>query len=645
MCGIAGFWAKSAIEAETDAATRLSRMTDTILHRGPDDNGIWTDGLVGLGHTRLAIIDLTDAGAQPMVGADGDIHIAYNGETYNFNEIKAELAGLGHQFRSESDTEVLIAAYRQWGPDFLHRLRGMFAFAIWDEGKKRLMLARDRIGKKPLYYGWHQDRLYFASEIKAILAGSDMPRIADLSVINGYLTYQYTPEEDTAFKGIKKLRPGAFMLLGEDGIPNIESYWTPPPPTDSRKSMSRNDLESEIVERFDEAVKLRLVSDVPVGAFLSGGIDSASVVASMAMQSSGPVETFTMGFDEPAFDERQPASLVAEMYGTEHHEHVVKPDVVAILDKLVWHYGEPYADSSAVPSFCVSELASMHVKVAMNGDGGDETFLGYSRYAAMKLASLTDFLPAPIRRGTGSLADRLPFATSDVRLLRYFQRFLKEIGEPPAKRYGKWIAYFSDEDKQGLYADAMTPQLAQSSLDMLTPWFDHNAPIAARAAWADMHCYLPDDLLVKIDIATMAYGLEARSPFLDHDFIEFSSTIPAHLKLQGMTTKSILKKAMAERLPPELLTRPKQGFGVPIDRWFRNELKTMVYDILLSDRAIERGLFKRDAVEDLLDRHTSGQAANQYRIWALLMLELWFRMWIDPDTLPPRPTATAIRIL
>jgi len=393
----------------------------------------------------------------------------------------------------------------------------------------------------------------------------------------------------------------------------------------------------ELLDRFDAAVKKRLVSDVPLGAFLSGGIDSASVVASMAKFSSSPIKTFTIGFDEPEFDERRYAKLVSDRYGTEHHEFVVRPDAISILPKLLWHYGEPFADASAIPTYYLSELTRGHVTVALTGDGGDENFLGYPRYIGAWLGSWIDRLPGSVRRALGAAGAALPGETSQVRLLRYLRRFLIEANETDAGRYGKWITFFSAQQKDELYGDAMRDHLKSDPLLGLESWFAGNAPVASRAAFADIHSYLPDDLLVKVDVASMAHGLEARSPFLDHEFMEFAATIPAGLKMRRGQTKAILKSAMADRLPRELLHRPKMGFGVPIDRWLRNELHDMTYDVLLSDKSAARGLFRSAEVQRLLDDHMAGRRANHYRIWALLFLEMWFRMWIDPTSPPLRP--------
>ncbi|NQU70454.1 MAG: asparagine synthase (glutamine-hydrolyzing), partial [Rhodospirillales bacterium] len=581
MCGIVGVWSSGGVGNRGSAEHNLAVMAGAVAHRGPDGQGVWVDETIGLGHARLAVIDLTDAAAQPMADASSELHIVYNGEIYNHRELRAELIGLGHRFKSQSDTEVLIEGYKRWGLNVLQRLNGMFAFALWDSRTAKLVLARDRVGKKPLYYARLGDTLLFASEIKGILNWPGMKRSANLAAIHQYLTYQYVPAPMTAFEGIHKLPPASVMVLEADGSQHMETYWSLARP---EKSLARpvGEIEAELRDRFDAAVKRRLISDVPLGAFLSGGIDSASVVASMAHVSSDPIKTFTIGFEEPAFDERRYAKLVSDRYGTEHHEFVVSPDAISVLPKLVWHYGEPFADSSAIPTYYLSELTRRHVTVALNGDGGDENFLGYPRYVGAWLGSWMNRLPGSVRRALGAAGSAMPGETSHIRILRYLRRFLMEANEDDVRRYGKWITFFSAAQKSELYGDAMRDQLGDDPLSGLDGWFEGDAPIASRAAFADIHSYLPDDLLVKVDVASMAHGLEARSPFLDHEFMEFAATIPADVKMRRWQTKAILKSAMADRLPQELLHRPKMGFGVPIERWLRGELRDMAYDVLVN---------------------------------------------------------------
>ena len=636
MCGIVGIIGFEGLGATAEVERRLAAMVDMVGHRGPDGRGVWTDGTVGFGHARLAVIDLSPEAGQPMADSEGTVVVVANGEIYNYLELRQELAGHGHVFRTESDTEIIVEGYKRWGTGVLDRLRGMFALALWDGRARCLLLARDRVGKKPLYYCRHGAMLLFASEIKALLAWPGMVRRPDLNAIDRYLTFQYVPAPLTAFEGIRKLPPASYMEVEANGAERLETYWSLPGPEAARRR-PKAEIEAELRHRFDQAVRLRLVSDVPLGAFLSGGIDSASVVAAMAAMSDRPIKTFTIGFDEPAFDERRHARQLSERYGTDHNEFVVRPDAADLLPRLVWHYGEPFADSSAIATYCLAEVTRRHVTVALDGDGGDESFLGYPRYAGTWLASRIDFMPLAIRRCLGALGGALPLETSNVRHLRYLRRFLVAAAASDFERYGKWITFFSPAQKQELYGDALRGRLGGDCLESLARWFGGDGPVAARAAFADIQTYLPDDLLVKVDVATMAHGLEARSPFLDHELMEFAATIPAATKMRGMETKAVLKSAMADRLPPDLLHRPKMGFGVPIERWLRDELREMAYDVLLSKDASGRGLFRPEAVRRLVDDHAAGRRAHHHRIWALLFLELWFRMWIDRPTVAPHP--------
>ncbi|MCH7930894.1 MAG: asparagine synthase (glutamine-hydrolyzing) [Proteobacteria bacterium] len=634
MCGIAGVWSPEPLAEGTDA--RLRAMADVLVHRGPDGEGVWTDGQVGFGHRRLAIIDLSPAAAQPMSDAEGVIHVVHNGEVYNFPQLREELMALGYQFKSRSDTEVIVNGYKQWGEAVVGRLRGMFAFAIWDSRNRRLLLARDRAGQKPLYYTWRDGTLIFGSEIKAILAWPGVPREPDLTAIHHYLTFMYVPAPFTAFAGIRRLAAAHTMVVEADGASRIERYWSLPAP-EAARPRPRAELAEEITARLDEAVRLRMISDVPLGAFLSGGVDSASVVASMARVSDRPVKTFTIGFAHDQYDERRYARMVAERFATDHNEFVVEADAVAVLPQIVWHYGEPFADSSAIPTWYVSEITRRHVTVALNGDGGDESFLGYPRYTGCRVGAWADALPGPARTLMAALGRALPFETSQRRLLRYARRFLVDADAPPAERYVRWITLFTDAQKGALYGDAMRDCLAERSADVAMVWLGGGTFDVARAAYADIHTYLPDDLLVKVDVATMAHGLEGRSPFLDHELMGFAATIPARAKMPGTETKALLKSVMTERLPRELLYREKMGFSAPIEHWLRDELKEMAFDTLLSPRARARGLFDADGVRRLLDEHVAGARPHHHRIWALLMLELWFAMWIDPARPPARP--------
>jgi len=647
MCGFAGIVLADPALPTAEIEARLWRMIATIRHRGPDDEGVWTDGLCGLAHARLSIIDLSPAGHQPIATADGAVWLTYNGEIYNFAELRADLVALGYAFRSRTDSEVIVNGWHAWGPALFPRLRGMFALALWDRRARQLILARDRIGKKPLYYAPKAPAFLFASEIKAVLAWPGLTRIPNLGAIGDYLSLQYVPAPDTAFAGIFKLPAAHYLTVEADPaggwhVSRPVRYWQLPEPQSTGVLPSRAALHAELIAHLEEAVRLRLMADVPLGAFLSGGIDSSSVVAMMARAGTGRVKTFSIGFTDKNFDERRYARIVAERYGTEHEEFVVEPDAVAVLPKLVWHYGEPFADPSAIPTYYVSEMARRRVTVALNGDGGDEAFLGYSRYRAMRHLSQLDRLPRSARLGLAQLLGLAPGALQRRLRLPQIREVLEADAEAPAQRYAGTIAFFTDHQKSEGYGEAMRGQLACSTIDRLAPYFAGHMDLVASANRADLHTYLPDDLMVKVDVASMAHGLETRSPLLDHVLLEWAARIPAQVKMAGGTTKALFKAAMAPYLPREILHRRKMGFGVPLDRWFRGELREMAYDTLLGQRARERELMRPDYVRRLLDEHCAGERNHHTRLWALLMLELWYRTWIDDQAAaaaPVRPAA------
>lgn len=606
-------------------------MAKLLHHRGPDDSGIWQDKSVGLAHTRLSILDLSHAGHQPMLHPDGSVVISFNGEIYNFQTLRQELAGLGCVFIGHSDTEVLVHGYREWGEKLFDKLQGMFAIAIWDKRLQQLLLVRDRYGKKPLYYYLDGTRLVFASEIKSIVAWPEIERIPDYEAIHNYLTFQYVPAPKTAFKGVKKLMQGHLLRISLNSWKSdIESYWNMPK---LREETSPHFNVDEAAESFRkhllESVRLRMVSDVPLGAFLSGGVDSSAVVAAMARQSNNPIKTFSIGFEDDAFDETEYARLVAKQYKTEHHERIVRPNAIEMLPKLVWHYGEPFADPSAIPTFYVSELAREHVAVSLSGDGGDEGFIGYPRYAAL---SKCDHYPKYLELGGRLLKMTqafLPEFAKQNRAGKIIEHFAAKYGATRAEKYEPFLVYFRDSDKTAAYGDKLKPYLQSSSLKILEEYLDDYSSPALAASWADTNTYLPDDILVKVDVASMAHSLEVRAPFLDHKMMEWAADLPVEWKYNGLETKRLVKKALEPWLPNEVLYRPKMGFGVPIENWFRNELKDMLYDTLLSQKAIERGLFNIKFVEHIINEHVNGVQMHQTRLWAMLMLELWFQMWID----------------
>jgi asparagine synthase (glutamine-hydrolysing) len=634
MCGLAGFLLAEPRFGSAELEARLWRMIAPLRHRGPDDEGVWTDGRAGLAHARLSIIDPSPAGRQPMPSADRQAWVSYNGEIYNHRELRRELAGLGHSFHSRSDTETIVEGWRAWGLDLLPRLRGMFAIAIWDRQARRLILARDRVGKKPLYYARTATALLFASEIKGLLAWPDVPREPNLTAIDLYLSLGYVPSPHTAFAGVEKLPPAHYLTVdilpdGALGKPQITRYWRLPTAVGTARKPRLAEIREELVQHLEEAVRLRLIADVPLGAFLSGGIDSASVVAMMARVGGGKVKTFSIGFAAREYDETGYARMVADRYGTDHHEFTVEPDAVAVLPRLVWHYGEPFADSSAIPTYYVAQQARTAVTVALTGDGGDECFFGYRRYRAMRHLSRLDRWPDWARRGLGRALSSAP---QELARRWRLQRIGDALGAPrtrPERRYAPTIVYFAAEQKSHLYGEAMGDTAMTAEGELLAPHFAAAESLAAGANRADIHTYLPDDLMVKVDVATMAHGLEARCPFLDHVLLEWAARLPEAVKFRRGVLKSLLKSAMAPYLPAPILHRPKRGFALPVDHWLRGELKNLAYDTLLSRRAAERGLLRPDRVQTLLDEHCSRAADHHTRLWALLMLELWFETWID----------------
>src|SRR3990170_6274835 len=627
MCGITGR-VNFLSGAPVDPAI-IREMCTLLAHRGPDCEGMHVDGPVGLGHRRLAIIDLSPAAAQPMSTPDGTLWITYNGEVYNFPDLRSELTQRGHHFRTQSDTEVILAAYREWGAECLHRLRGMFAFAIWNARTRTLCLARDRLGKKPLYYRLDADGIAFASEPKAFFAEPGFQSRPNLEAISHYLTYQYVPTPLSAFEGVRRLPPAHYLLV-KDGRASVQRYWRLH--YGEKRRLTEEEASAELLVLLREAVRLRLISDVPLGAFLSGGVDSSTVVALMAEHSSLPVKTFSIGFEEKEYDEVAYARLVAQRYGTDHREFIVRPQALEILPKLVWHYNEPYADSSAIPTYYLAQLTRQHVTVALNGDAGDENFAGYDRYVANVLAGRYERLPRILRRPLEALVRAIPAQPRSRALLSRGQRFFEDLAEPPKRRYARWVSHFHPNLKAELCTEEFLRAAGgKDSVELLLDVYRaSDAPDFIDATLdVDVNTYLPEDLLVKVDIATMAHGLEGRSPMLDHEFMEFCASLPSHMKLRGRAKKYIFKRAVRGLLPRDIIERPKMGFGVPLDQWFRVDLREMAQDLLLSPRAAGRGYFRKEVVQRLLDEHIEGVRQWHYQLWNLLMLELWHRTFID----------------
>ena len=630
MCGIAGIVDLSSQRKNGWIQTVVSKMTGILEHRGPDASGIWTsrNNQACLGHSRLSIIDLSVNAHQPMSNEDNSIFITYNGEVYNFKEIRSVLENKGHIFKSNSDTEVILHSYEEWGENCIEKFSGMFAFAVWDEKRQRLFLARDRIGKKPLFYYWDGKFFAFASELQALLA-LDIKREVDLSSIHLYLAYQYIPAPGSAFRNVYKLPPAHYLYLEKNDI-RVNRYWD----IDFSNKISvigEEQLSADVYEMVKESVRQRLISDVPFGAFLSGGIDSSIVVAVMSEIMQEPVKTFSIGFEDDAYNELPYARQIAELFKTDHREFIVKFDALNVIPELVKHYGEPFADSSALPTYYLSKMTSEFVKVALSGDGGDENFAGYDRYYALKLMKSFRYVPESIR--ALSLKALNVFGESDGKSrIKRVKRFIQGSMNTAGYEYFQWMTAFSREDMRTQYGEFMSGVLTENDpYDYLMKLFEQSGArdIVEKAMDVDIRSYLPFDLLVKVDIASMANSLEVRCPFLDHELMGFMSSIPVEYKLKGSIKKYILKKAFKGIVPEEIFNRKKTGFGVPVSRWFRNDLKDYISDVLLSRQSLERGYFKPDALQTVLSEHMSGKIDHGPRLWTLLMLELWHRGFID----------------
>ena len=622
MCGIAGKLYfninKSVSEME------IKKMTDVLFHRGPDGEGVFIDKNIGLGHRRLSIIDLSPAGHQPMSDNEGKIWIIFNGEIYNFLELRKELEKEGIKFKSKSDTEVIIYLYKKYGIDCLKHLRGMFAFAIWDGEKRQLFLARDRLGKKPLKYYHDSNCFIFASELKAILTNPEVKKEIDYDAIDEYLTYQYVPHPKTGFKNIWKLEPAHYLIIKENGQIIKQKYWQLD--YSQKLNLSESEWKEKILEKLRESVKMRLISDVSLGAHLSGGIDSSLIVALMAQEMKEPVKTFSIGFKESDYNELPFARLVAEKYKTDHHEFIIESNVIETLPKLVYHYEEPYADSSALPTWYLSELTKKHVTVALSGDGGDENFAGYDRFSAVKLFHQLRNVPF---KNLLKLINQVLYQKTRIKLFQKAARFFGALNNKSLDFYLEIINYLSPKNKDLIYSDDFKERVKNSRWhSSLKEKFDEtkNLDWLDQLLYVGINTYLPDDLLVKVDIASMAHALEIRSPFLDHELLELTAKMPASLKLRGYNKKYLLKKIAHKYLPKECIKRPKQGFSVPLEHWFRTKLNDYLKEQLLDKKFLDYG-FKKDGIKKLIQDHKDYRQDYTNQLWALLVLKNWLEIF------------------
>ncbi len=631
MCGIVG---QARSDGQPAARPLLERMCAALEHRGPDSRGLHVDDGVGLGIQRLRVIDLA-TGDQPIFNEDGSVAVVLNGEIYNYRELRERLERAGHHFSTHSDTEVIAHLYEDEGQELVHQLHGMFGLAIWDARRRRLLLARDRVGKKPLYYAQRRGELSFASELPALLQDDRISRDVDHQALDAFLAYRWVPSPMSAFRSIRKLPPGCTLLF-EDGRATVSRYWR----LDfahKRRVDDPREIDAELREHIRAATARRLISDVPLGAFLSGGIDSSAVVAAMAEASSGPVKTFSIGFENEAFNELPMARLVAKRFATEHHELIVEPRALEIIPRIVRHYGEPFADDSAIPSFYVAEMARRHVTVALNGDGGDESFAGYSRYVANLASSRLERIPRPLRRGIAAAGLRVPPSGRIDSWRSRVRRMSETLAMEGADRYVAYMTELNGLRRDRLYTDEYQDLIGESlaSEVMAEPWRASRADSVIDVMLdVDVQTYLPDDLLAKMDVATMASSLEARSPLLDHELMEFAASLPAHLKVQGREKKVVLRRALRGWVPDEVLDAPKRGFRLPIGAWFRGELRDFSRDVLLDSRALGRGYFREPYVRELLDNHAAGVQDHSQGIWTLLMFELWHQEFVDRSSPP-----------
>jgi asparagine synthase (glutamine-hydrolysing) len=618
MCGIAGIFEFSSLDKISVEAVR--RMTQTIVHRGPDDEGFFVDAGIGLGFRRLSIIDVA-GGHQPISNEDGSVWVMLNGEIYNYPTLRKELEGCGHKFATNSDTETIVHLYEQYGADCFRRLRGMFAIALWDSRKRSLLLARDRLGKKPLFYSADPRRIIFGSELKTMLAGNQLSREMDPIGLADYFSYGYIPAPRTIYRNARKLLPGHYLVASASGVREVR-YW------DVSFANVENRSEEEWCEllrhELCEATRIRLVSEVPLGAFLSGGVDSSSVVAMMSRLTNKPVVTCSIGFEDARYNEAGFASQVAKRFNTNHFEHTVKPSAVEVMNKLAWNFDEPFADSSAIPTYYVSQVARQHVTVALGGDGGDESFAGYRRYYFDRVENkLRGYVPSSVRRNVfGPLGRWYPALAWAPRVFRA-KATLQSLSRSPLDGYFNSISIFRPDEKSRLFTSQFSKQLGgYDSVEVLRRHYERadTDDLLSRIQYVDLKTYLPDDILAKVDRASMAVSLEVRAPLLDHQFVEQIARIPSSLKLRGHTGKYIFKRTMENLLPMEIIERSKQGFAIPLAQWFRGELKESARRALFD---LDDGILDPKELRKVWEQHQSGRHDRSAHLWAVLMYRQW----------------------
>jgi len=627
ICGIVDYSSGANVKEET-----IRRMCGALKHRGPDDEGVFVgqgSPSVGLGHRRLSIIDLSRAGHQPMSNEEGTLWMTFNGEIYNYKELREDLQKKGHRFKSQTDSETVIHLYEEYNLDCVKFLRGMFAFALWDKREGALILARDRVGQKPMVYSYVGGRFCFASELLALLKSDLVKKEINYQAINYYLTFGYIPAPETIYSNVHKLPPAHLLVLKEGKIAQ-KRYWQLD--YSHKVRICEEEASEEILRLLREAAKIRLYSDVPLGAFLSGGIDSSSIVAMMSQISGRKIKTFSIGFEEKDYSELRFAKNIAREFDCQHFEFIVKPKALEILPLLVERYGEPYADSSCIPTYYVSQETRRFVTVALNGDGGDESFAGYERYQAMLIAEMYQKAPRVFKELLSKSAKILPDSINAKNSLRRARRFLEAVDLPKENRYLRWVGIFDNQSKKNICRDAFLNRQSDPGCAKFMELFfsqSKNLSLLDRLLQADVNTYLPYDLLVKVDITSMANSLEARSPFLDHRLMEFAASLPTGYKMNRLVKKYILKKTVSRIIPRENIYRKKMGFGVPVGAWLRGELKGLLYENLLSKKSLERGYFKPEAIKEMVNLHVSRKKDYSYQLWALLMLELWHERFVE----------------